>query len=89
MFSWLILVLLSLFSFIHPKWFYKSRLFLELYVLCEKSSDIASFAEYPVYNSLKMYSALILILIILFCRISPKVNVKKSCIVKILGAPRK
>ena len=36
---------------------------------------MAFFVVHPVYSSLKMYSALILVLFILFSQVRPKVNV--------------
>ena len=45
---------------IHPKCFYSD---------IALSSDIASFVEHPVYSTLKIYSALILVLFILFCHV--------------------
>ena len=44
-------------------------------MLFERSADIASFVEDPVYNSLKIYSAIVLVLFILFCHVWTKVNV--------------
>ena len=44
-------------------------------MLSERSGDIASFVKFPMYSSLKIYSALILVLFILFFRAWTKVNV--------------
>ena len=61
----MILVFLFLFTTIHVKCFCESLLLLNFQVPCERSSNIASFAEHPVFSILKKYS--VLILLFLFC----------------------
>ena len=50
----LILVFLFWFATTNPKCMCKSQVFLNFYVLREKSSDIASFVQHPVYSIIKM-----------------------------------
>ena len=64
-----------LFAPFHPKYLCKSHFFFKFSVFHKRSSVIASFVEHPAYSKLEMYSALILVLFILFCHVWPKVNV--------------
>ena len=101
MYSILILSFLFFFFFttIHPKCLSKSNLFLKLYMLRERSSDIALFMKHPVSGSLKMYSVLILLFLLCFATFYPKKLCKSKIkntrtitlfILKLLytGAPR-
>ena len=65
-YSLLTLTFLLWFATFHPKCS-KNRPFKKIYVLREKSSDIASFLEHRVYSNFKMYSVLILVFFILIC----------------------
>ena len=78
MYSLLILVFLFFFTTIHPKCFSKSHYSWGCdIVIFERSSDIASFVEHPVFSSLKMYRALILLFLFCFATFYPK-NFSKS-----------
>ena len=66
----------------------KRCLFLKFQVLHERSSDIASFLEHPVYNIFKIYNALIL-----FFNFDLPLFTRNPCVkvfmLEILFAPRK
>ena len=74
MYSILALFFLSWFPTIHPKWMCKNYLFLKFYMFRERSSDVASFVEEPLYSNFKMYGTLFLVLITLICYYLLKVN---------------
>ena len=55
---------------------YKKYLFLNFQVLRERSSDIVSFVEHPVYSSFKMYGLLILVFYFYLPLFTQNVSVK-------------
>ena len=69
-----VLILSFLFSYtvFHSKLPRKSYIALRCYVLCEGSSDIASFVEHSVYSKFKMYNIQILVFYWWFRTIHPK-----------------
>ena len=67
MYSVLILVVLFWFVNIYLKSVYKRHLISKFQVLHERSRDIASFVEHPVYSNFKIDSILILVFFISVC----------------------
>ena len=51
-------------------------------MLLERNSDIASFAEHPVYSIFEMYSVLILVVLFWFATIYPKYTHKSHFFLK-------
>ena len=80
MYSVLILVFWFYFPTFNPKCICKSQLFLNFQVLHERSRDIASFVEHPVYSNFKMYSVLILVFLFWFANIYLKSVYKRHLI---------
>ena len=72
MYSLLTVVFLSWLVTIQPKCLCESHFFVKLLVLCEISSDIASFVEHFVYSNFKLQSDLILFFLFLFATIHTK-----------------